>query len=181
MNRQTYPSLVLYSKIELVHTGLIFCDFFSAQGCFIFYFMYIPPSPLILLVLLFKIAYVKEIGWSLLCGMCVCIRWGWGIETGWGLEFPGCVEDVVWVMDVTSLPFLRRLASSRLALVDDSQPETKMQASQYTLPCAETRFFLKNENHEFCCSTPNKILYVRPFYSIKCSMVCTASGRLLGL
>jgi len=97
--------------------------------------VYTPP-PLILLVMLFKIAYVKEIGWSLLCGMCVCMCRGWGIETGWGLEFPGCVEDVVWVMDVTSLPFLRRLASSRLALVDDSRPETKMQTSHFTLPCA---------------------------------------------
>ena len=37
----------------------------------------------------------------------VCVEGGVLKQAG-GLEFPGCVEDVVWVMDVTSLPFLRR-------------------------------------------------------------------------
>jgi hypothetical protein len=41
-------------------------------------------------------------------------------------EFPGCVEDVVSVMDVTSLPILCRLASSRRVLVDDLQPKIKI-------------------------------------------------------
>jgi len=133
-NRYMFPSLILYSKIKLVHTELIFCDFFLEKGVFILYFMYTTP-PLILLVMLFKITYVKEIGWSLLCGLCVCMCWGWGIETGWGVRIPrmrgrcslgnGC--------DITSLS--TPLASSRLGLVDDSRPETKMQTSHYKLPC----------------------------------------------
>ena len=42
------------------------------------------------------------------------------------MESSGCVRVVVWVMDETPFPFLRRLASSLPALVNDLQPNTKM-------------------------------------------------------
>jgi hypothetical protein len=53
-----------------------------------------------------------------------------------GAKFPGCVKDVGSVMNVTSLPLLRRLVSSRRVLVDDLQPKTKIQTKDYTYPSA---------------------------------------------
>jgi hypothetical protein len=49
-------------------------------------------------------------------------------------KFSGCLEDVVSVMDVTSLSFLHRLASSRLVFMDDLQSKTKIQTNDYTCP-----------------------------------------------
>jgi hypothetical protein len=92
----------------------------------------------------------------------VCVMGGEGVGTGVGLEFPGFVEDVVWVMDVTSLPSLRRLASSRLVLVDDLQPKTKIQSSECCLSSAEqaavfkirlTHFRLLRRKSSSACAT----------------------------
>jgi hypothetical protein len=43
------------------------------------------------------------------CRASVCVM-GVGERNRMREEFPGCVKDVVSVVDVTSLPFLRRLA-----------------------------------------------------------------------
>lgn len=90
--------------------------------------------------------------------MCVCWFWGRN-EARWELEFPGFVEDVVWVMDVTSLPSLRRLASSWLVLVDDLQPKTKIQTSESSLLPSAQQAARFNGSRIMFQDTPFKIKF----------------------